>query len=79
MSAALSPFATNVLCTNDDRPPPTHREADALDEADDAADERAWAEEIAERVVALWVGRAEVTPIPTMLNEASEKSRQRRH
>ena len=48
---------------------------DDSDEYDDEATVRAWADDIAERVVNLWTGRAEVTPIASTLREAGERSR----
>ena len=79
MSAAISPFTGDLLCTDHDRPQACEIVVDDVDDVDDAAAERAWADEIAERVVALWVGRAEVTPIPSTLREVDESSRRRRH
>lgn len=84
MRAAISPFAAATASTDSDRPEPDHRSIDELDEHDerdehdDEATVRAWADDIAERVVALWVGRAEVTPIARTLIEAGQRSRGRR-
>lgn len=83
MSAANSPFASNTGCTDSDGPDSTRTlgdsdDHDERDEHDDEATVRAWADDIAERVVALWVGRAEVTPIASTLIEAGERSRGRK-
>ncbi len=78
MRAATSPFAADLACTDSDRPDPTRPVADDLEEPDDEATVRAWADDVAERVVALWVGRAEVTPIASTLREVGERSRRRR-
>ncbi|MFS8068527.1 MAG: hypothetical protein ACMG6S_19380 [Byssovorax sp.] len=80
MSAANSPFAADTGCTDSDGPDSTRSlddsdKRDEHDEHDDEATVRAWADDIAERVVALWVGRAEVTPIASTLLEAGERSR----
>ena len=80
MSAATSPFATETGCTDSDGPDSTRSldDSEERDEHDDEATVRAWADDIAERVVALWVGRAEVTPIASTLLEAGERSRGRK-
>jgi hypothetical protein len=80
MSAATSPFAADTGCTDSDGPDSTRSpdDSDEHDEHDDEATVRAWADDIAERVVALWVGRAEVTPIARTLIEAGERSRDRK-
>ena len=80
MSAAPSPFATDTGCTDSDGPDSIRSldDGDEHDEHDDEATVRAWADDIAERVVALWVGRAEVTPIASTLLEAGERSRGRK-
>jgi len=78
MRAATSPFAAELACTDSDRPDSTRSLADDLDDPDDEATVRAWADDVAERVVALWVGREEVTSIPSTLREAGERSRKRR-
>lgn len=80
MSAANSPFAADTGCTDSDGPDSTRSldDSDEHDEHDDEATVRAWADDIAERVVALWVGRAEVTPIASTLLEAGERSRGRK-
>ena len=80
MSAANSPFAADTGCTDDDEPRSTRPldDSEEHDEHDDEATVRAWADDIAERVVALWVGRAEVTPIASTLIEAGERSRGRK-
>ena len=80
MSAANSPFAAETGCTDSDGPDSTRSldDSDEHDEHDDEATVRAWADDIAERVVALWVGRAEVTPIASTLLEAGERSRGRK-
>jgi hypothetical protein len=75
MSAAISPFAADSGCLDSDRSDPTRSSADDSDEHDDEATMRAWADDIAERVVNLWTGRAEVTPIASTLREVRERSR----
>lgn len=75
MRAAISPFAADLGCTDSDRPDSTRSSVDDSDEHDDEATVRAWADDIAERVVNLWTGRAEVTPIASTLREAGERSR----
>lgn len=74
MSAANSPFAADTGCPASDGPDLT-RSSVYDDEHDDEATVRAWADDIAERVVNLWTGRAEVTPIASTLREAGERSR----
>ncbi len=78
MRAATSTSAADLACTDSDRPDSTRSLADDLEEPDDEATVRAWADDVAERVVALWVGRAEVTPIASTLREVGERSRRRR-
>ena len=75
MSAANSPFAADTGCTASDGPDLTRSSGDDSDEHDDEATVRAWADDIAERVVNLWTGRGEVTPIASTLREAGERSR----
>lgn len=75
MSAANSPFAADAGCTASDGPDLTRSSVDDSDEYDDEATVRAWADDIAERVVNLWTGRAEVTPIASTLREVGERSR----
>jgi hypothetical protein len=78
MSAAISPFAADSEHTDSDRPDSTRSSLDDRDDGDEHDDEatvRAWADDIAERVVNLWTGRAEVTPIASTLREAGERSR----
>jgi hypothetical protein len=76
MSAANSPFDTDTGCT-DSESPDSRRPLDDDEERDEAT-VRAWADDIAERVVALWVGRAEVTPIARTLSEVDKRSRGRK-
>ena len=80
MSAANSPFDSDTGCTDSESPDST-RPLDESEEHDehDEATVRAWADDIAERVVALWVGRAEVTPIARTLSEVDKRSRGRKH
>ena len=78
MRAATSTSAADLARTDSDRPDGPGSEVDDQDEADDEATVRAWADDVAERAVALWVGRAEVTPIPSTLREAGERSRRSR-
>ena len=76
MSAAIAPFAAESGCIDSDRPDSTRSSVDDSDDAyEDEATVRAWADDIAERVVNLWTGRAEVTPIASTLREAGERSR----
>jgi hypothetical protein len=75
MSAAISPFDADTGCTDSDRSDLTRSSVDDSDEYDDEATVRAWADEIAERVVDLWTGRAEITPIASTLREVGERSR----
>jgi hypothetical protein len=75
MSAAISPFAADSGCPDSDGLDLTRPSVDDGDEHDDEATMRAWADDIAERVVNLWTGRAEVTPIASTLREAGERSR----
>jgi hypothetical protein len=77
MSAANSPFAADHGCPDSDGPDLTRSSVDDSDEHDDEATVRAWADEIAERVVDLWTGRAEITPIASTLREVGERSRGR--
>ena len=77
MRDAISPFTAATASTDSDGPEPIDPEVDEHDEHDDEATVRAWADDIAERVVALWVGRAEVTPIASTLIEAGKRSRGR--
>ena len=74
MSAAISPFAADTGCTVGDGPDLTRSSVDD-DDYEDEATVRAWADDIAERVVNLWTGRAEVTPIASTLREVGERSR----
>ncbi len=80
MSAANSPFDTDTGCTDSESPDSTRSldDDEERDEHDDEATVRAWADDIAERVVALWVGRAEVTPIARTLSEVDKRSRGRK-
>ncbi len=77
MSAAISPFAANSGCSDSDRTDEAGSSVDDREEHehDDEATMRAWADDIAERVVNLWTGRAEVTPIASTLREVRERSR----
>lgn len=75
MSAAISPFAADSVCSDSDRSDEAGSSVDDRDEHDDEATMRAWADDIAERVVNLWTGRAEVTPIASTLREVHERSR----
>jgi hypothetical protein len=80
MSAANSPFDADTGCTDNESPDSIRSldDGEERDEHDDEATVRAWADDIAERVVALWVGRAEVTPIARTLREVGRRSRKQR-
>ena len=75
MSAAISPFVANSGCTDSEGPDSSRSSVDDSDDYEDEATVRAWADDIAERVVNLWTGRAEVTPIASTLREVGERSR----
>lgn len=75
MSAAISPFAADSARNDGDGPDLKRSSVDDSDDYEDEATVRAWADDIAERVVNLWTGRAEVTPIASTLREVGERSR----
>jgi hypothetical protein len=81
MSARTLPRATFAVSADarddEDDLAPGREDADS-DSVDDESSDRAWAEEVAERVVALWVGRGEVVPFASALADARARVKARR-